>query len=154
MKKFLILVLMMFLLVGCTSNEDKQYQEYENKAEQLKNRTEFESTNDFNLLFNYEEVNDGYRYVVTIDSTKVDMYDIRMICFGGEKDDDILPNLGFFDEEQYHLVVNVVDKANGYYKGISLSGLVDNISEVKIYIHYYTDEKMTDDKELYLKVEK
>lgn len=155
MKKALITLLCLLMITGCSSNselsdEDKEYNEIVAKIE---NQEDYIETQDyFNLDVSWQQVDSGMAYIVTLDETKIDMYDLMIVTYGGEEEDDILPNVGIYDDESYHLIVDYVDKSEGYYKGLQLSGLVDEESDVLIYIHYYSDLSYNNENELYIKV--
>ena len=55
-----------------------------------------------------------------------------------------------FDDDLFHLKKDYVNKEEGYYKGIQLSGVSSMREEIKLYVSYY-DEK-NDKIELFLEV--
>ncbi len=152
MKKILVLLIVFILLTAChtqkLSKEDELYYHYVDK---LNNCTQYiENTSDFSLSLHYEKIDKEYCYVLVLDKTVIPMYDIVFICDGGEK--EMLPSVGIYDVEEYHLIPNKIDKVNGFYKGLQLSGLVTEKKDIRVYLHYYTDKQKTKDKEMFIKV--
>lgn len=152
MKKILIILLL--LLTACQSQLSVEDKTYNDISVKLIETDQFDEVSDFHLSLTYEEVDGGYRYLVILDDPQINMYNITMMCYAGEDKGDILPCLGIYDEDSYHLIPNKVDKINGYYKGITLSGYVKDKIDVKVYVRFYDDIDSTIENELYLKVEK
>ncbi len=107
----------------------------------------------FDVAVVFNEIDDYYRYDVIIDEAQENMFDITAMAYCNEGENNSCPVIGLFDDDPYHLIPNVVDKENHYYKGIQLSGNCDEKSTVKVYISYYLDEEETDFQEYYVEVD-
>ena len=144
-----------FLLVGCqaqTKDEDKQFSEYKKIKTNLIQQTHFDDEFPFSIQVVYNELDDGYRYDVVINQVQEDIYDLNVVAYTDESDEQMCPTIGLFDEEQYNLKVDFVDKANGFYKGVRISGTTTQIQNVKVYVQYYTDESLKNSVEKYIEV--
>ena len=154
MKKLVILMLSLFLLCGCQPKKDEHisYDDY------LKIKSQLELCESFNEYYNFEvslvfnPIKNQYRYDVIIDNPATPMYNILAVAYAGEEDNAICPNIGLFDAMQYHLVPGLIDKENGYYKGINLSGIVEKEKTVKLYVSYYMESECKTKVEKYIEV--
>ncbi|MCD8027324.1 MAG: hypothetical protein LUF02_01375 [Erysipelotrichaceae bacterium] len=152
MKK-LILILSILLLSACsTTSNEAGYDSYYEIKNNLINQVELSDDYPFSICVVFNELDDYYRYDVVIDDAQVNIYDITAMAYCNE-DDTTCPVIGLFDEEPYHLIPNVVDKENNYYKGIQLSGTCEKIENIKVYISYYLDEGETEFQEYYIEVQ-
>ena len=100
MKKILILILLIFLLCGCTkqSAEKKEYLSY---IEELKNTKSSSKEYPFNIEVKYDKITKKeVRYQVIIDEVKKDITDITMIAYHDRETEDIYPSMGIFDEKE------------------------------------------------------
>lgn len=153
MKKILISIVCIAMLFGCQKlKQNSSFNEYDMIVDMLKNCQTFEKPN-FQVRLIYNELDAGYRYDVIIDEVQFDMYDIEALCYNESSSDEMCPTIGLFDEEQYHLKKDYIDKANGFYKGIQLSGTSSQMNDVLLFIRFYTDEQLTCKYEKYIKVE-
>lgn len=155
MFKKIVILLIITMLFGCISpksQEDLQFDRYEEIYERLMNQKIFEETDDFVVRLIFNQLDNEYRYDLIIDDPKNVMYDITAMCYVDENSDKMLPNIGIFDTKAYHLKKNHVDKARGFYKGIQLSGKSLKKDSLKLYIHYYLDEEKKNDKEMFIEV--
>lgn len=145
MKKVMLTLISLLMCFGCQSKtqENPQMTQYEKTRDQLIACQQFDQNDDFHVQVIFNEIDDGYRYDVVIDQPKRDMYDIHAIAYANESENQMCPTIGFFDDESYHLCVNKIDKANGYYKGVQLSGECSKKQTVRLYIYYFTDVKKT-----------
>ena len=65
----------------------------------------------------------------------------KVIAFIDKKDKNI-PSIGLLEKDTFSLKPNYIDKKNGYYKGINLSGTTSkNKFDVKLYLTYNTEDK-------------
>ena len=142
MKKLLILLFSAFLLCSCQSEEEYiNYDEYIAIRSQLESATTFDTDYDFKATLIFNPIQQQYRYDIIIDYPKCDMYDVTAVAYMDENDDEICPNIGIFDVYKYHLINDYIDKDNGFYKGINLSGMCDTTGSVKLYVSYYLDDE-------------
>lgn len=155
MKKILMLILSAFLFVGChhqSSTADKQFELYDQIKIQLKEKASFDTSYQFRIQLITQKTKNDYRYDIIIDEPKKTMYDIIALAYANEDDQTMCPNVGIFDDESMHLKKNFVDKQNGFYKGIQLSGKTLHLQPIKVYISYFTDEEKTQKIEKYIEV--
>ena len=128
MKKIFMLLLCFFLF-GCShseSIESLQFDEYHQIQESLIEQTVFTDEFDFDVYVVFNKINDEYRYDLIIDNPQNIMYDITAMCY--------------IDEDMFHLKKGYINKEEGYYKGIQLSGMTLQKGKVKLYISYYDKE--------------
>jgi len=155
MKKNIFICFICLLFCGCTTRltkEEKQFFIYDDMKEKLVNQIQFDETMDCQVSLVYNELNDGYRYDIIIYQPLKDMYYINAMCYAEESLNQMCPNIGIFDDENYHLKKDYVNKKEGFYKGIQLSGIVKMKRKIKLYISYYTDIKRTKKIEKYIEV--
>lgn len=151
MKKYFIILLCVFFLTGCQTNKTEEnideqlYQQYQNYYTKLKSRKHFENeTADcaVNLIVNQTN-NNNIRYDVIIDNPQLDMLNIKAIALvvGEEKYNP--PSIGLLEKDTFSLQPGVIDKDNGIYKGINLSGmtLLKKIT-VRLYFTYEKQDKL------------
>ena len=153
MKRYGILCLMFFLLTGCsfTDKTDVSMNEYQKIQEKLIQHHDLDESYPFTIQLVYNQIDENYRYLI-IDDPQIDMYAIQAMTYCSLEIDDIQPNIGFFEEEKYHLKPNYVDKSEGYYKGIRLSSMTSQEETVYLYISYYTDKNCQQKVEKYIEV--
>lgn len=155
MKRKLFICLVCLFLGGCSQEktlEDQQFDLYDEIKEKLMTQDVFEKTGEFHIALVYNQLESGYRYDIIIDQPKIEMYHILAMSYAQEAKDNMCPNIGIFDDENYNLKANYIDKASGFYKGIQLSGIVVHKQSVKVYISYYTDSQKTKKVEKYVEV--
>ena len=160
MKK-IIFVIICILLTGC-SNENivdddsnrlyEQYLEYEKK---LVKQQDYQVTSDefmIRLVVNKIDDNNN-RYDIIIDNPKINMYHLQAIAKVAGDDNESLPTLGILEEDIFSLVPEVVDKANGIYKGVNLSGITSKSEfSVLVYLTFSTDKQSNNKEERYIKL--
>lgn len=139
MKKVLLVLPLLILLVGCTTQVEENkiaYLEYKN-ALQLQEEFEEESV-DFNTFFNIERENEEViNYSMTINSPQVNMHNVKALLIHNYVQEDIYPSVGIL-EESIELTKDSDDKIN-------LNGVIqttDDISDIKfkLYLEYIDDE--------------
>ncbi len=157
MKKFLILLICAICLCGCkqedNSVDDKYYQQYQQYEEKLNDNDTFEiAVSDFSIRLIVNPTDDNqYRYDVIIDSPNVNMYYLQAIAKVEDDDSESLPTLGVLEENNYSLVPGVIDKENGIYKGINLSGITTKTKfSVYVYLTYYSSKESNQKIERYI----
>jgi hypothetical protein len=119
----------MLLLTGCQKETAdaaslEEYQTYYNTVSE--NVAFAHESRNFSCELEMTQVSDGtYRYYVVIDGPKTAMYDIVAIVVENDVSyadaDKMMPSIGIFDEKK-SMIPNQVDTANGFVKGIALSG--------------------------------
>ena len=99
MKKILIILIIIFLLSGCSLSKEKK--EYLNYIDELKKVKESSKSYPFNIEVKYDRITSKeIRYQVIIDDVKEDITDITMIAYHDIKTEDIYPSMGIFDEKE------------------------------------------------------
>lgn len=155
MKKIIILVLLVFILSGCqhqSSTVDKQFELYDRIKLQLEENRTFDDEYKFHIRMVTQHINDSYRYDIIIDQPQETMYDVIALAYANENNQTMCPNVGIFDDDSMNLKKDFIDKQNGFYKGIQLSGKTSHLQSVKVYVSYYADEMKTKRVEKYIEV--
>ena len=123
MKK--LLVLLCFLLVGCSNST------YDNYVKELKN-SEASSEIPFDIEFNIDNVNENrIIYQVIIDNPKVDASNVKALVIHDAKTEDIFPSVGIVDE-----TINLNEQ-----KGIILMGYINKTEDINFKVLIETDQK-------------
>ena len=81
------------------------------------------------------------------------MYYIEAMAYAHEDDQKMCPVLGIVDDSISHMKVDYIDKSQHFYKGVQLSGEIEKIQDVKIYVCYYLDKEKTQKVEKYIEVQ-
>ncbi len=135
MKKLYLLIVLL-LLVGCSTKEEDNkyaYLEYKNNLEERKDFYVKEEL-DFKFLFNIEKKGDITIYSLIIDNPRINMYNIKALLIHDGIAEDAYPSVGIFDKPMSLLT--------GIDNEIRLEGSTTNDVEnmnFKLYIEY-TDE--------------
>lgn len=149
MKKLIIVLILLLMISGCGKKSDEsvnvtkdQIKEYKEIVKYLDNENNLPvDTKDFKAKVVYSEREEGgYDYNLIISDPAVKMYDITLIATTLSGMDQYFPSLGIFDSDTYSLYPGKVEKDEGYYKGIALSGTTKNKDTVRCYISYYNSE--------------
>lgn len=123
MKK--LLVLLCFLLVGCSNSV------YDNYVKELKN-SEPSSEIPFDIEFNIDNVNENrIIYQVIIDNPKVDARNVKALVIHDAKTEDIFPSVGIVDE-----TINLNEQ-----KGIILMGYINKTEDINFKVLIETDQR-------------
>ena len=123
MKK--LLVLLCFLLVGCSNSV------YDDYVKELKN-SEASSEVPFDIEFNIDNVNENrIIYQVIIDNPKVDASNVKALVIHDAKTEDIFPSVGIVDE-----AINLNKQ-----KGIILMGYINKTEDINFKVLIETDQK-------------
>lgn len=123
MKK--LLVLLCFLLVGCSNSV------YDNYVKELKN-SEPSSEIPFDIEFNIDNVNENrIIYQVIIDNPKVDASSVKALVIHDAKTEDIFPSVGIVDE-----TINLNEQ-----KGIILMGYINKTEDINFKVLIETDQR-------------
>ena len=123
MKK--LLVLLCFLLVGCSNSV------YDDYVKELKN-SEASSEIPFDIEFNIDNVNENrIIYQVIIDNPKVDASNVKALVIHDAKTEDIFPSVGIVDE-----TINLSE-----HKGIILMGYINKTEDINFKVLIETDQK-------------
>lgn len=137
MKRFYYLLIISFMLIGCTQNLSQSerialenYESYYNVTLNHQN-TQLKSEY-YSIEGVITKLEDGsYRYDIFIDQPQIAMRDVIVMVVEDELEfndqDNIMPSLGIFDTA-VNLYPNQVDTSLYFYKGINLNSVIDNKS--------------------------
>jgi len=139
MRKYVVLIISLFVLGGCSTKEEDSkyaYLEYKNNLEK---QTEFSNDEvlEFNTFFNIERKGEEeVRYSLVIDNPKTNMHHVKALLVHDYSSDTAFPSVGIFDEER-ELTKESKDK-------IELSGVINSIEDInqtnfKLYLEYTND---------------
>ncbi len=142
MKKTVIIILILFLLVGCNSNtrklDEEKYNTYLTYYQSiLDSDTKAESSQCFDISIVVNKMDDStYRYDVIIDEPKVAMYDIKALAVIDNLTVDIdtknmMPSIGILDDDIYNMIPYQVNTEKGFVSGLDLS-LTSEFSSLRI----------------------
>lgn len=151
MKKRILLVLMLFILVGCSTEEEVEKNEYiAIKSELLKEDT-YTLNEDLplDILVNIDRMDEEeVDYRVIFSDPVEDMYKIEAMVVHNYYNEDVFPTLGLFDEKGKLLKdsSNTIELKDTIKTNKNLSSLD---LELKIYIKY--EDKYGEKKEIYYK---
>lgn len=151
MKRIIGILVLIFMLVGCsnvkveTNKEiDEAKETYLTLKDNLDKKEQFISKNDLpcNITLSIDKVNEEeISYRAIIDEPKENMNDISALLIHNYFTEDIFPSIGIFDEK-----IDLI-MGNDELKGIELVGYIETTKEedeldldLKLYIEY-TDEK-------------
>ena len=125
----MVLCFEIFALSGCAKKaEDYQVNdEYEAYYNTVSENVSFETKSiNFNTELEMTKVDDGtYRYYIVMDQPLTAMYDVVAIAVENDvafnDADKMMPSIGIYDDTK-SMIPGQVDSANGFVKGIALSG--------------------------------
>lgn len=102
MKKILVLLTLIILLTGCTSNDlSKDKETYLKYIKDLRTANKTSKNIPFDIEVKYDKLTDDeVRYQVIIDNVKEDIYGIEALAIHNKETDDIFPSIGIFDEKE------------------------------------------------------
>ncbi len=109
MKKiFIVIVLFLFLTLGCTLNDTKtpsiskeetEKKEYIKYVKKLKSVSDSSNDIPFDINIEYDKLTDEeIQYQVVIDNPKDKITDIKAIAIHDKQTDDVFPSIGIFDD--------------------------------------------------------
>ena len=154
MRKTILLLLFLVFCSACAAStqEDKQFELYNQLKKELIVREDMDKDIPCRIYVIFNPLDNEYRYDIVIDQVQENMYDIMAVAYAHEDDQQICPTIGIFDEDTYSLKVNYINKSEGFYKGIQLSGKCSQKQTIKLYLRYFTDEKREKSVEKYIEV--
>ena len=134
----LFFVLFLLLLTSCSlnSNSIDNNERYNNLIKIINENESFlDSSNYFDIKVEMANINDGYRYYVTIDNAHSAMFNIEALAIEKEEyeSNHMFANIGIFDELEYNMIPNQSYVEKGFVEGLIFSG-VTNKPETTLYI--------------------
>ena len=129
MKKIWI-VLLIFLLVGCTKKEETEYYRLVDELNAV-NNSSLNIPFDINISLD-KITDDELVYNVVIDNPKKDLTNVRALVTHDYLLDEAYPNIGIFDN-RVNLIPNKIDENDNYVKGIALVGYIPFTESVNEY---------------------
>lgn len=161
MKNWKIILVMLMFLIGCNAGPDKDallLDKYEAAYSDLLSNDKFivdSSFYDIEIAVNKIE-NNRYRVDAIIDNPKVAMYNVQVITeinsVGIEQFEEAVPSLGIVDQSVYHLIPYQVNKEEGFYAGLVVSGVSDKPKGDIILSIAWTDYAETESNKEYLEL--
>lgn len=100
MRRYLLLGICLFLLVGCSTKEEDEkyaYLEYKNDLEK-QDVYDDEDSLEFNTYFNIARNSEVVDYSIVIDKPLVDMYNVKALLIHDYMNEDVFPSVGIFDD--------------------------------------------------------
>lgn len=134
MKKISILILILFLIQGCSITEKKERNDsvelYHTYYNAILDQDKFSKDSPyFSISASIDEVKDEYVYEVIVDDAKIAMYDVKILVVENQKQYDkenkMMPSAGIFDDKTYKLIPNQSRTEEGYVSGFQLLGELD-----------------------------
>lgn len=138
MKKLFLVILSLFLLVGCSTKEEDEkiaYLEYKNELEEV---DDFTNDVDFNTFFNIVRENEEtVNYSLVINNPKINMHDVKALLIHDYITEDAYPSVGIFDEPA---TLSASSEDSIILKGVITSN--EDLSDVKfkLYLEYSDDD--------------
>ena len=139
MKKVLIVLFTLLLISGCEdagrqeANPDERYSYI---IDMIKEHEVFSDTsNYFDITTDMAEIDNGYRFYITVDNPRIAMYDVELLAIedGVDYMNTMAANVGIFETREYNLIPNQSNPSQNYMKGIVASA-VTNKPETTLYI--------------------
>ena len=160
MKILKIILLMLIFLVGCESPEESDIllDKYKAAYGDLVSSDKFNSSSAyFDVETVVNKIDAGkFRIDTIIDNPKVAMYNVQVIAEinsnGVQQYEEVLPSLGIVDQSHYHLIPFQVNKEEGFYGGLVVSGVSDSLDGEVILKVNWTDYAETKSYEEFIKV--
>lgn len=141
-KKYILLLLSLFLISGCENKEEATKNEYiAMKNEVLNEKNYKEEALPVDIITTIERINEEkISYKITITNPQENMYNVKVLLVHNYYNEDVFPSIGVFNEQQ-ELLVNDDEKSE-----LTLSDTIEttqNISklglELKVLIEYTTE---------------
>ena len=150
MKKLLVLI-SIFLLVGCSTKEENEKYTYLECKNDLEEQKEYdtEETLDFSTYFNIKREEEVVNYSIVIDNPKEDMHNIKALLIHDYMNEDAFPSVGIFDEPK-ELLKDSKEK-------IKLEGTIqtsDDISNVKFKLYLEYKDNDNNENKFYYEVQR
>lgn len=151
MKKIILLISLLLLLNGCALLPEKDDNDvlYLSLIDSLNLRDSsgfIAKSEIFDVTFELSELNNGYRYYVTIDNPKYAMYGVSILAIedGVDYSDKMAANAGVFEDNDYYLIPGQANPSKGYVKGISISGISNSLEEkpkLKVIVQWHSSKQ-------------
>lgn len=160
MKIWKIILLMIIFLVGCDSPQESDLllDKYKAAYGDLVSSDKFNSSSayfDIETVVNKIEIG-KFRIDTIIDNPKVAMYNVQVIAEinsnGIQQYEEVLPSLGIVDQSHYHLIPFQVNKDEGFYGGLVISGVSEKSEGEVILKINWTDYAETKSYEEFIEV--
>jgi len=143
-----ILVVLLLGLIGCSNekkeNDTSEESSYATYYKVIEDNDKFITASDYyTLSAEMTALEDGtYRYYIFLDEPQVAMYDVKMMAvinhISYSEANIMMPTIGIFDTQSYHLVPYQSNNEAGYMKGLILSGESDQAeNDVQLLVEWY-----------------
>jgi len=122
--RLLVLIMIIFLLSGCSNEISEEKKLYDNYVHILENENVYDEEIPFDIDVYVDKISDiEVMYRVIIDSPKEILKNIEAIAIHDKYTSHVFPSSGIF-EKKYNLNPNLIDKDLNYVKGIILIGYI------------------------------
>ena len=161
MKKLILTLLVILMLTGCRKEarqlDEEKYDAYLTYYQSILDyENKLSSSQNYDIKLAANKINDElYRYDVIIDNTRIAMYGIEILVIIDDLTMEIdtsrmMPSIGIFDEEEYTMIPNQIDRNKNIVRGIDLSFTTneDNVS-VSVMVSFYDKDKTRNTKEYF-----
>ncbi|MGB4984922.1 MAG: hypothetical protein WBO70_03995 [Erysipelotrichaceae bacterium] len=133
MKKIIIILLALMMFSGCTNKtvetKDDNLTKYNFYYQKIIDNEKFATSSiNFDISLAINSVDGEFRYDVIVDNPQIAMHNIKMMAveddgsFSIDKT-KVMPTVGIFESNSYHLVPNQINFNKGYVQGLSCSGM-------------------------------
>lgn len=132
MKKIGLILISLFLLVGCEMKVSEAQKEYQANIRQLTEKKEknFDTSFPFQIEVSIDSLVEGELvYSVVIDQPTEPISKVKVIAIHDAKTKDIFPSIGLFDEPM-NLIPDEVNQKKKNVKGIALVGYIETKESV------------------------
>ncbi|TFG81735.1 MAG: hypothetical protein E4G74_03730, partial [Erysipelotrichales bacterium] len=134
MRKICLALLILIAASACQSATEKQYaanlQRYNAYYTAILNNDKFlGDSGNFDIEVVMNRLSDTeYRYDLIVDNPRIAMYNIEILVIESGKSleisDQIMPNVGIFEGDEYNMVPYQINLESGFSQGFDLSGTV------------------------------
>ncbi len=161
MKKFFVTLLVILMLAGCRQEtrqlDEEKYDAYLTYYQSILDyENKQTSSQNFDIKLAANKINDElYRYDVIVDNTRIAMYGIEVLVIIDDLTMEIdnsrmMPSIGIFDEDEYTMIPNQVDRNKNIVRGIDLSFTANEPEvSVSVMVSFYDKDKTRNTKEYF-----
>ena len=120
MKKIILIIISIFLIIGCSKSESKELKMYNAYVKELKNIEESNTDIPFEINIKVNKLeNNILSYTALLDRKNITMKNIEALLIHDKKTENSFPSIGIFEE-------TITLDENNKEKGIKLTGYLNN----------------------------
>ena len=150
MKKFVLCIICIIMLCGCSNEESEELKIYNNYITTLKQTEKTTDKLPFNISIYVDKIIDTeVMYRVIIDNPKIALRNIKTLVIHDKYTEDVFPSSGIFDDK-LNLIPGLINKTSNYVEGIILVGYIPYEEELtslnatfKLLFEYTDDDDIT-----------